>query len=237
MIERTYWAIPWRLLGGCYPLHPSMPKTRLKSLLEFGIDAFVDLTTPGEYGGGGPRRLSCYDHLLPPQVVYRNFPIPDFGVRAPEFYREIFTGLDELLVEGRLPLVHCYGGIGRTGTVIAGYLLHRNLLGPAEVAGYLRRVRRQDHSHGRVTAPSIDTQRRMVFEANGIDPEPFHELWLKPLASVGRNKASIPGLPRFCAGGFLPLFPRSSGRVFADVDGNVTVDSDGSRNGLPTRFF
>jgi protein-tyrosine phosphatase len=88
-----------RLYGGCYPRE-----------LPPGVDFVVDLTEEGE--------LAPY----PCEVEHRRMPIRDFGVPTAEEMGSILDTIDEALSNGRTVLVHCRGGIGRTGTVIGCYL-------------------------------------------------------------------------------------------------------------------
>ncbi len=88
---------------------PTSASTRL---LQAGIDAFVDLTAPGE--------LPPYHPNLPLSTEYERRPIKDHGV--PENFQqmnEIVDVIADAMRRRRAVYVHCRAGIGRTGTTIA----------------------------------------------------------------------------------------------------------------------
>ena len=88
---------------------------KLKRMYHFGIRHFIDLTEEGE--------LCPYNHLLPSDTTYTRFPIPDCGVpKSIESVRRLLLRIEELKkMEGYI-YVHCWGGVGRTGTIAACYL-------------------------------------------------------------------------------------------------------------------
>ena len=121
-IGESYWVIEDRLLAGRYPggKTPKEAERRVKSLVDAGFDAFIDLTEPGE--------LPPYDVYLPEGALYVRKPIPDHGVpAAPEHMAEILAELEAALAGDRRVYVHCRAGIGRTGTVIACHLIETGL--------------------------------------------------------------------------------------------------------------
>jgi protein-tyrosine phosphatase len=53
---------------------------------------------------------------------------------SPEHLGRILDTLDGALAAGRNVYLHCWGGIGRTGTVVGCYLVRRGLTGGAALA-------------------------------------------------------------------------------------------------------
>ena len=162
-IPDSYWVRPGRLLAGEYPRtrHDKESRLKLRRFLEAGITLFLNLTEPNEYG------LKPYDLLLQAEVEalgglgeHRNISIPDMGTPTPERMRQILDAIDDALASDRVVYVHCWAGIGRTGTVVGCYLVRHGLSGEAALEEIIRL--RQNVSDAWQSSPQTEIQRRMV---------------------------------------------------------------------------
>lgn len=108
--ERSYWVKPGRLLAGAYP----GPDAALDGVVTF----VVDLTEEGE--------LAPYAARLE-RAEWVRMPIRDFSVPSDEELRRILDTIDLALERGEVVYVHCFGGRGRTGTVVACHLVRHGL--------------------------------------------------------------------------------------------------------------
>jgi Polymorphic toxin system, DSP-PTPase phosphatase len=129
-IPESYWVEPGRFLAGEYPAYTfgKYLRKRLAAFLEAGIDTFIDLTDPDEL----PPYLSALKEQAYAQemdVTYNRITISDHSVPAPETMRAILDEIDAALAEGRRIYLHCWGGIGRTGTVVGCYLVRHGRSG------------------------------------------------------------------------------------------------------------
>lgn len=129
-LPESYWVEPGRLLAGEYPGSASefLSRKRLTALLLAGFDTFIDLTRPGELLPYEPL-LEEEARLLGKKATYQNFPIGDFGLPTREQMTAILDTIDAALAAGRNVYLHCWGGIGRTGTTVGCHLVRRGRSG------------------------------------------------------------------------------------------------------------
>ena len=121
--QRSYWVEPGRLLAGAYP----DPEAALDDVVTF----VVDLTEEGE--------LESYAARLE-RAEWSRMPIRDFSVPSDEELRLILDTIDHALDRGEVVYVHCFGGRGRTGTVVACHLV-RHGLAPDDALARLTELR------------------------------------------------------------------------------------------------
>ena len=96
------------------------------------MSVFLDLTEEGEYG------LDAYAPLLGDGSRAVRIPIRDRTHPGREEMVRILDLIDGLLADGEVVYVHCYGGIGRTGTVVGCHLVRHGLSGEEALATVAR---------------------------------------------------------------------------------------------------
>ncbi|MGB3412493.1 MAG: ADP-ribosylglycohydrolase family protein [Microthrixaceae bacterium] len=121
-VVHGYW-LTTGILAGEYPGHRDEQEAiqRINLLVDNGIRTFVDLTTDQD-------RLDPYEHLVRQVAQYRDLdlrrihhPIPDMGTLEVHAYDDILDTIRDARQRGGV-YFHCWGGVGRTGTV-AGVVL------------------------------------------------------------------------------------------------------------------
>ncbi len=162
-IADSYWVQRGALLAGEYPgaLTDKETLQKLAALLDAGVTLFVDLTEQDEYG------LRPY-FLLAQQIAatrgqtlaHHRRSIPDMGVTTPAQLTAILDEIDAALAQGQVVYVHCYGGIGRTGTVIGCWLVRHGQTGEQALATIAER--RRNIPDGWRRSPETEAQIRMV---------------------------------------------------------------------------
>jgi protein tyrosine/serine phosphatase len=161
---KTYWVEKGRLMAGEYPGSFSTleARTNLRWLMKNGITSFVDLTQEGD------GNLPGYSILLDEEagiyergVKYRRFPIRDFDVPSIVEMKQILRWIKAGITDGDCMYVHCFGGKGRTGTVIGCYLVEQGFTGDSAINQIA--VLRGEPLDGRLVSPETEAQRSMVF--------------------------------------------------------------------------
>jgi protein-tyrosine phosphatase len=154
-IPDSYWVEPGRLCAGEYPYARDRAEAaeKLQRISAAGIDTFIDLTEEGEYG------LASYAEDLD-GLEYKRLAIADLGVPTAERMSEILDAIDDALSRGRTVYVHCYGGVGRTGTVVACHLVRHGATAERALASIAEW--RRETPDGRRESPETLEQLRFV---------------------------------------------------------------------------
>jgi len=169
-LPRSYWVLPGKLLAGGFPDRGSGGSggtggsggSGLEALLDAGIDAFVDLTSPGEDASAPPYagRLERKGVRAGGGVEYRNIPIADMSAESDAVERAL-AELDSLLGSGRAVYLHCLGGFGRTGTVVGSFLVEKGLAPPGEAISLISALRASTDSPDS-SSPQTEEQSSLI---------------------------------------------------------------------------
>ena len=161
-IEMCYWVVPGKLLAGEYPrnLDEESSREKLRRLTDAGVSVFIDLTNPDTTDG----HLKPYSYLLD-GPTHEPFPIDDQDVPASmELTKAALDAIDGHLAAGRTVYVHCWGGVGRTGTIIGCWLARRHEPGQAALDRLKELWRENLKSRQGRRSPETDEQERYVRE-------------------------------------------------------------------------
>jgi ADP-ribosyl-[dinitrogen reductase] hydrolase len=166
-LARSYWANPGAVLGGAYPGHPerAMLAANVTQLLEAGVGVFIDLMGASETDHHD-RPFPPYAHLVEAaasasgrEVAVHRLSIRDLSIPAADHMAQIQDVIDHALAEDRTAYVHCWGGRGRTGTVIGIHLIRHGLADPDDFVETIEWLRRSDAGGG----PSPETEEQVEF--------------------------------------------------------------------------
>jgi hypothetical protein len=158
-IPNSYWVTPGSFLAGEYPgeLDERETAAKVDLLRRAGIDLFLDLTEEGE--GGAGITLPPYAAAIAP-AEHRRMAIRDLACPTRDEMRAILDAIDESLAGERRVYLHCWGGIGRTGTVVGCWLVRHGRTG-ADALAQIAEWRRETPD-GRRRSPETDEQHALV---------------------------------------------------------------------------
>ncbi len=118
-IPNSYCVLTDKIYAGEYPGDLNNPVEKVKSFVNFGITHFIDLTEAGE--------LNVYFHLLPSGCVHYRFPIQDVSIpSSKKKVYELMQYIDNIIShKGNKVYIHCWSGVGRTGTIVGCYYAYK----------------------------------------------------------------------------------------------------------------
>lgn len=162
-IIESYWVEEDHFLAGEYPggYNADETRRRMDAFLECGIRTFIDLTQP--------RELPSYEAVLKEEARiydcmadYHRFAIRDHGVPSVETMRLILDTIDSSIQSGSPVYIHCWGGVGRTGTVVGCYLVRHGMSPQKALARVNELYQSRPRDYFLHTSPETDEQARFV---------------------------------------------------------------------------
>ncbi|MCS7125932.1 MAG: dual specificity protein phosphatase family protein [Aigarchaeota archaeon] len=130
MVEDTPYRFSWidENVAGC---GRPMSSDQVKWVKDRGITMIISLTEsqlPSEW-------------IEPLNLKYLHFPLRDHSTPDPEVIKKIVEEILKEVNNGGRVLVHCAAGLGRTGVVLASYLIVKKKIPPEEGIKIVRKMR------------------------------------------------------------------------------------------------
>ena len=203
-----WWVEPGALLAGEYPgaTTPDVAEARIDVLVDHGVRTFIDLTETVDGLEPYAEHVATIGARRGLDLHHRPFPIPDMGVRSAEGYDEILEAIRESTDRG-VVYIHCWGGIGRTSTVVGCLLVDAGLDADAALADITRRrsttrkahraapeTPASDRCHSRPRCPTPFARQRSPM----LTGRNHH---LNGFTSISESSTGFPGCSRPDAGG------------------------------------
>jgi protein-tyrosine phosphatase len=124
------------------------------------------LTEKGEFDSYIPKWGTVDGIQARDAFTYKQFSIKDFTTPATKFAKEILDYIDSKIAENRGAVyVHCYAGLGRTGTIVGIFLARHGIAEGDGVAAKLKELRTSTEPSQRYyESPQHRSQFKMIKE-------------------------------------------------------------------------
>jgi len=149
---RSYWVVPDQLLAGYFPgsKDPVQESANMEGLINAGIRHVINLMEEDELDHQGKpfrpyqERFKDLAALKGIDVTWERMPIRDVSVPSKNMMVRILDRIDQALAQQRPVYVHCWGGKGRTGTVVGCYLVRHGIAEGKAAMKAIQEMRRND---------------------------------------------------------------------------------------------
>lgn len=121
---------------------------------------FIDLTEDWELNAYAGLAKDLAD-ARGARIAHERFPIRDVSIPTEDEMRGILARIKAAVEAGETCYVHCWGGVGRTGTVVGCWLVQDTGISADEAIAKIAQMRR-DTPDGRKRSPETDEQRAFI---------------------------------------------------------------------------
>ena len=165
---RTYWVAPG-LMAGCYPGAADEERARhkLQGLLDAGIRYVISLMEGDETNRDGKpfapyeSQMETLADAMGVKVTFNRMPIKDMSIPSEAHMRRVLELIDRQIQNDQPVYIHCWGGRGRTGTVVGCYLVRHGYASGQKVLELIQHLRQNAEDHDKAS-PETSEQIDMV---------------------------------------------------------------------------
>jgi len=160
--QRSYWVSPGKLLAGYYPgsSTTNAAASKLEGLVESGIRHVVNLMEEAESNRHGEPFVPYQAPFSRRGISFARMPIKDMQIPSREQMIAILDEVDRSIAAGAPTYVHCWGGKGRTGTVVGCWLVRHGMAQPERA---LERIKELQALCGGQLSPSPENEPQRDF--------------------------------------------------------------------------
>lgn len=168
--NRSYWVVPGKLLAGCYPGSENKDDghKKLKGLLDHGIRHIINLMEIDEFNWDMKPfvpyeiQMKSIAESMGIDVTFKRIPIRDMKTTSRIEMIKTLDQIDQSIEHNRPVYIHCWGGRGRTGTVVGCYLARHGYASEQKVLKLIKDLRKYTEDHNQ-PSPETSGQIDMVF--------------------------------------------------------------------------
>ena len=172
----SYSVVPGIFMAGCYPGSEvkAEAQQKLEGLLEHGIQHIINLMEPDELYWSGQAFVPYEVHMrsmaekMGHTITFERMPVKDTSIPSRIEMCTILDRIDQCLAENKTVYLHCWGGRGRTGTVVGCFLARHGFSSGQRVLNLIQELRKSTIDHEK---PSPETSQQIDMVLSWVEGE------------------------------------------------------------------
>ena len=162
---KSYTVLKDQLIAGEYPSSKNADESmhKLERICASGIHAVINLMEETETDRAGQRFVDYTANFSDCGIDVYRFAIEDLSIPTKQQMTAILNRIDVLINSGKTGYVHCWGGIGRTGTVVGCYLLEHKIASQHNVFSKIADLKKESALAYR-ESPETNEQKAFVLD-------------------------------------------------------------------------
>jgi protein-tyrosine phosphatase len=163
--DSAYWVIEGKLIAGEIPISFEKTETtkKLNGLVNLDVGAVINLMEEDEKDYFGELFYDYSTYLEDKGVKVHRHAIKDMDIPSPIQMMRILKQIEYYTNQNKIVYVHCWGGIGRTGTVVGCYLLQNKLANSSNVLSKIIELKK-DSGLALKESPQTQAQREFILD-------------------------------------------------------------------------